>query len=86
MSTTHGSVALIGAGAAACAVCCAAPILGLLAAIGLGTVAGVLTFGAAGLVVGALGLMMVVLKRRPRPCPAGNSPVLVDAPTVRAPR
>ena len=65
MSTRRENLAIIGLGAAACTVCCAGPILGFLAAIGLGTVAGVLMFGAVGLVVGVLGVA-VVLRRRHR--------------------
>ena len=44
-------VGVVGLGVAACAACCAGPILGFVAATGLFTVAGVATFGAAGLFV-----------------------------------
>ncbi len=77
MTTNKQDVALIGAGAAACAVCCAGPILGFLAAIGLGTAAGVAVFGAAGLAVGAVGLVVVVLRRRRRSIPCSPT---VDQP------
>jgi hypothetical protein len=46
-----GSLGVVGIGAAACAACCAAPLLGFLAATGLFTVAGLAAFGIAGLLV-----------------------------------
>ena len=46
MSTKKESATLVGVGLAACAVCCAGPILGALAALGLGTAAGLALFGA----------------------------------------
>ena len=57
------NVATIGAGVAVCAVCCAGPIIGVLAAIGIGTAAGYALFGVAALVVGALVATFVVLRR-----------------------
>jgi hypothetical protein len=66
MTTKKQDVAIIGAGAAACAVCCAGPILGFLAAIGLGTAAGVAVFGAAGLLIAVLGIIVVLGRRRRR--------------------
>jgi hypothetical protein len=50
-STRKGAFNVVGVGAAACVACCAGPILGLLAATGLFTVAGVAAFGAVGLLV-----------------------------------
>ena len=64
MTTKKQDMALVGA--AACAVCCAGPILGLLAAIGLGTAAGVAVFGAAGLTIAAIGVLLVIARRRRR--------------------
>jgi hypothetical protein len=43
-------VGLVGVGAAACAACCAGPILGFLAATGIASVLGAVIFGAVGLV------------------------------------
>ena len=74
MSSKKQDVALIGAGAAACAVCCAGPILGFLAAIGLGTAIGVALFGSIAIVAG-LAAATVVLRRRRRSqqsCDGGN--------------
>jgi len=59
---------LWGAGAAACAVCCAAPVLALLGIAGAGLAATVATIAFAGLVFGlvvaAATLGAIVLKRR----------------------
>ena len=56
--------AIIGVGTAACVACCAGPILGLLASIGIATVAGVLVFGLAGLLVAVAGVFAVSHRRR----------------------
>ena len=45
MRTVKENATIIGVGVAACAACCAGPILGVLAAIGLGTAAGIALFG-----------------------------------------
>ena len=63
MNEKKVNVAIIGAGVAACAVCCAVPIVAVLAAIGIGTAAGYALFGAAALVVGAAVAAFVVLRR-----------------------
>jgi ABC-type nickel/cobalt efflux system permease component RcnA len=57
---------VIGAGAAACAVCCAGPIVGVLAAIGLTSLAGEMWFGVGALVIGLLAAALVVARRRRR--------------------
>ena len=64
MTTKKQDVAVIGAGAAACAVCCAGPVLGFLAAAGIGTALGVALFGSIALVFGALAVLVVVRRRR----------------------
>ena len=78
MSSKKQDLALVGAGAAACAVCCAGPILGFVAAIGLGTALGVAVFGTIGLFIAAIGIILLVRRRR-RPTsvfnPAGEQPV-----------
>ena len=66
MSSRKEGAALVGAGVAACAVCCAGSIGGILAAIGLGTAVGVSLYGAAALAVGAILVMIVVVRRRDR--------------------
>jgi hypothetical protein len=59
---------LAGVGAAACAVCCAAPVLSLLGLAGAGAAAALVTFALAGtafsLVVGVAALSGLVLRRR----------------------
>ncbi len=70
----------------ACGICCAAPILGFLSAIGLGTAFGVLRFGLVGVLFAALAIPLLVRRRRQRraSCSATES-VPVDTPKVRAP-
>jgi hypothetical protein len=63
--TKRDGAAAVGFGVAACAVCCAGPILAFLGAIGFGTVVGVAAFGVIGLVV-ALLAVPVLLRRRAR--------------------
>jgi hypothetical protein len=71
---------------AACGVCCAAPILGFLTAIGLGTAFGVLRFGLVGLFVAALAIPLLVRRRRQRRAASCGTtePVPVEMPKVRA--
>ena len=88
MSAKKENVAIVGVGVVACAACCAGPILGFLAAIGLGTAAGFALFGAAALAIGALAVVIVLRRRRRRAnaCVPVSGPVSVGNPTVRAPR
>lgn len=60
------NASIIGIGVAACAVCCAGPILGVLAAVGLGTAAGLALFGTVAVVIGAVVVAFVVVGRRRR--------------------
>ncbi len=66
MSGKKENAAVIGVGLAACAVCCAGPILGVLTAIGLGTAAGFALFGALAIVVGLAAVGLVVMRRHRR--------------------
>ncbi len=76
---------LFGAGAAACAVCCAPPLLALLGIAGAGLAATMATVAFAGLTFGAvvlLGSLLAVWARRGRradtACGGGNGPVPVS--------
>lgn len=60
------NAAILGVGVAACAVCCAGPILAVLAAIGLGTAAGFALFGTMAIVIVAALVAWVVIRRRRR--------------------
>jgi hypothetical protein len=64
VSSNKEGAALVGVGAAACAVCCAGPILAFLAAIGLGTAIGVAVFGSIALVAAAAVAILVVRRHR----------------------
>jgi len=78
---------MFGVATAACVACSVGPILGLLAALGLGTVAAGLLFGAIGLVVAAV-VSVVVLRRRRRQqtCVVREAPVAIGMPRVRSVR
>ena len=88
MSVKKENVAIVGVGAVACAACCAGPILGLLAAIGLGTAAGFALFGTAAIAVGAIAIIVVVLRRRRRAtsCAAAPGPLAIEMPIIRTHR
>jgi mercuric ion transport protein len=79
-----GAVAA-GVGVAACAVCCAGPVLAILGAVGLGTLAGVATFGVIGLLIALLAVPVLVGRRRSRCAPADPHPFPVDAPRLKNP-
>jgi hypothetical protein len=72
MSVKRDSAAVVGAGVAACAVCCAGPILGFLGAIGLGAAAGAAIFGAVSLVIGGAVAASFIVRRRRRRCRSGH--------------
>jgi hypothetical protein len=75
---------ILGVGAAACAACCAGPILGLLAAAGLLTVAAYITAGIVGLAFAVSAAVWFIRSSRVRrtcDAPAGPTPVeLVTRP------
>ena len=52
MSAKKDNATIVGVGVAACAACCAGPILGVLAAIGLVTAAAFALFGTFAVLVG----------------------------------
>ena len=56
---------VVGVGAA-CVACCTAPVAGLVAAIGIGTLGGVLLLGGSGLVLAAAATVFVMVVRRRR--------------------
>jgi len=90
MSSRNGSrregAAVVGVGVAACAVCCAAPIGGFLAAIGLGTAVGIAVFGTIALVLGLLAvLVLLVRRRRASTCLPADQSVLLTTGRPHAP-
>jgi hypothetical protein len=66
MTTKKENIAIVGAAGVACAACCAAPLLGTLAAIGVGTAAGVALFGTVALAIGVVATVIVLRRRRRR--------------------
>jgi hypothetical protein len=85
MSGNREGTALVGAGVAACAVCCAGPIIGFLAAIGIGTAAGAMMFGVGALVVAAVVVALVIMRRRRRvaACTINETEVPVEMSAAR---
>jgi Flp pilus assembly protein TadB len=92
MSDRGERATLIGAGAAACAVCCAGPIIGFVAALGIGALAGALTFGVVGVIVPTIVVGVVIYRRTRRRAACASrveltsSSVQLDPPRVRADR
>jgi hypothetical protein len=88
MSAKKQNVSILAVGAAACAACCAGPILGVLAAIGLGTAAGFALFGTIAILIRAAILAFVVLRhrRRAQACSSSESddPVPVELTKMRS--
>jgi hypothetical protein len=80
MSETKDNATIVGVGVAACAVCCAGPILAVLAAIGFGTAAGFALLGIVAIVIGALLIALVLVRRRRRAaaCAATEIPETVS--------
>lgn len=79
---------LYGAGAAACAVCCAAPLLTLLGIVVAGTAATVAALAFAGIVFGLVvagGALLAVWnqRRRAESCAAEPGPVDIEISTTR---
>ena len=83
MSAKRDSAAVVGVGAAACVACCVGPIIGLLAAVGIGSAVSVLLFGAVGLIAAVIVGAMFLQRRRRRRCAPAAEIVAVPVPTVR---
>jgi hypothetical protein len=76
---------ILGIGAAACAACCAGPILGFVAATGVLTATGLALFGAVGLLIAIPGIALIARRRaRPPTCTPEGEPVTVAPPSRRA--
>ncbi len=74
MRAWRDGAGFLGLGLAACAVCCAGPLLGVLGAVGLGAVLAVVAGSAVGIgVLGVVAAPLVARRRRRRP--AGPVPV-----------
>jgi hypothetical protein len=72
---------VLGAGAAACAACCAGPIIGFLAATGVATLLGAVAFGVVGVVAALAGAAVLSRRRRRQQrCAPATAPVALDAP------
>jgi hypothetical protein len=85
---TRAGLGVIGVGAAACAACCAGPLVGFLTSIGVASVLGAVMFGVVGLLA-VLAVAAVAWQRRstdekhPR---SATSAVPIDDPRFEARR
>ena len=79
------SLGVVGVGAAACAACCAGPILGFVAATGIASVLGAVVFGVLGLAVVLTVAAMLYQRRRrkARQCAPTAGAVPLDAPQLK---
>lgn len=88
MTAKKENATIIGVGVAACAVCCAGPILGILVAIGFGTAAGFALFGTIAILIGAAVTGSVLVRRRRRAVSCApieaQGPVPVELTDVQA--
>jgi hypothetical protein len=77
---------VLGVGAVACVACCAGPVFGVLAGVGLSAVVGGVLFGVAGLVVVmvAAGVLWRRRQTHRRQPPARTEPVALDAPRLHS--
>jgi hypothetical protein len=66
VSANKGDAAIVGVGVVACAACCAGPIVGMLAAVGISSALGFALLGGLALALGATAVVFVVLRRRRR--------------------
>ena len=74
---------MVGIGAAACAVCCAGPVIAFLGGLSVAGVLGSVLVGVAGSVLAAVaGAAWLVLRRR-RSCAVPSASTPVATPTVR---
>ena len=86
--TPKAGLGVLGVGAAACAACCAGPILGFVAATGIASALGAVAFGVVGLVA-VLAVAGVLLRRRRRKagrCAPAAGAVPLDAPALKTRR
>lgn len=84
MSGRDGRLA-VSVGVAACAACCAGPILGVLAAIGLTTALGAALFGVGALVLGAVAVTAVLIRRRRRTAARSTAVATMAVPVTISP-
>ena len=83
---TKGSFGIVGIGAAACAACCAGPILAILGGVTIAGVAGTMFVGVASLAVAVVAAVPFVVVRRRRSIAHSvpNAPVPVPLTTKPA--
>jgi mercuric ion transport protein len=86
-TNAKGGLRIVGLGAAACAACCAGPLLAFLGGLSVAGLAGAALFGAIGLLVAIPAIVaFVIVRRRRRTCAPTTEPVVIEPPTLRAGR
>ena len=81
---TKGAMSVVGVGAAACAACCAVPIMGVLAAAGVATLVAYAEVGAIALAIAVPVLIWAIHKRRtPTACSVDRGPQPVELTSAR---
>ncbi len=78
MSAPKDAATVVGLGAAACAACCAGPIIGVVAALGLGAIAATWLFGLVGLVAVGVVATAVMHRRGTRPVECTSNEATVE--------
>ena len=76
----------VGVAGVACAACCAGPVIGFFAALGLGTTIGLAGSVLVGVLIAIAGILLARHRRRARQaaCAVPSTNVAVAVPTVRA--
>ena len=81
---SRATAGAVGVGAAACAVCCAGPILAFVGGIGLAGIASTFLVGFIGIVVAATIIAVMLIRRRRRStCSPPEQTISLDLPTRR---
>jgi hypothetical protein len=86
MKERTAGFSLLGIGAAACAACCAGPMLAFLGGLSLAGLVSTLVFGTVGLLVAAgaaVAAQLVLRRRRGSSCDPDQAPVPVASPSRR---
>lgn len=86
-NSSRSGLGVLGFGAAACAACCAGPILAFLGGVGVFSIASTALIGWLGLLIVAAALgSWIVVRRRRASCAPPVETITLPSPTVRTPQ